>query len=133
MEVPYHLYLGAEVMSSNGVRGYKLSSVSIGGNLNFTAAGFDVNIGSGYKLLLRRLESMTEEEARHFCKMEGWGENLENIVVTDSAIEFNQGQMQAISRFTRCRPEMFSWLLSKSFDLFGLIDKKLALDINEVK
>lgn len=81
------------------------------------------------KMVLRKLSSMTEGEAREFCKLEGWGEDLENIVVTDASIEFTQNKRtDAISRFTRCRPEMFLWLLSKHFDLFQLIESGLAID-----
>lgn len=86
----------------------------------------------GFRLYLRPLSDMTEEEAKEFCRLEGWGENLENIVVTDDAIDFKRvigdRSEACISRFTRCRPEMFRWLLSHGFDLFELIDAGLAID-----
>lgn len=87
---------------------------------------------SKVELCLGRLSDMTEEEAREFAKLEGWGENLENIVVTDRALEFEQvlsvTRQQCVSWFSRLRPDAFAYLLSKSFDLFGLIDAGEAID-----
>ena len=117
-------------------------------NLYGLAPGVDPNYGRPIKtmldthvltayihkttLILRRLSSMTEEEARDFLFMEGWGESFQHICVTDSAIDFRRDfgdrSESCISRFTRCRPQMFAWFLSKGFDLFGLIESGLAID-----
>ena len=85
--------------------------------------------------ILRSLDDMTVEEAKEFCKKEGWGENLENLVVLDGAIEFSiKGtKQQCVSRFTRMRPEMFAWCLSKRFDLFNLIPDGIAINAKELQ
>lgn len=89
------------------------------------------------KLTLRRLEDMTEGEAREFCRLEGWGEDLENVVVLDGCIDFKRvigsRTESCVTRFTRCRPAMFVWLLSKGFDLFDLIPAGLAIDKKTLK
>ena len=85
------------------------------------------------KPILRRLEDMTEEEAIEIFVLEGWGNNLQNIVVTDKAIEHNTFGATGIQTFKRLRAETFAHLLSKGFDLFGLCDSGLAIDSKTIK
>lgn len=88
----------------------------------------------GTKLILRPLSDMTKDEAKEFYIMEGWGENLSNIIVMDDKIEFNKNNhTQAIARFTRLRPKMFAWLISKHFDIFELIASGCAIDATKIK
>lgn len=68
---------------------------------------------SPFRLILRRLEDMKEEEAKELGWHDriGWstrweGKGMPMMVMTAE----------------------FTWLLSKSFDLFGLIDAGLAID-----
>jgi hypothetical protein len=63
------------------------------------------------KPILRRLSSMTEEETAHWNKLKRY-----NPV---------NGKVEM---FQEHNEEQFLWLLSKGFDLFGLIDAGLAID-----
>jgi hypothetical protein len=125
-----HLYLGAKCnVEGIGKYGwYRLSPAIL-----TSVENGEITV----KPILRQLSSMTEEEAKDFCEMEGWGRDLENIVVTDGAIDFKRvvgsRTETCITRFTRCRPEMFRWLLSKHFDLFNLIPEGLAIDADTLK
>jgi hypothetical protein len=152
IEEVIHLYLGCEVQINKRITEAEkviLSGVYTkqieGGNTEnvrcqlFTSPGENIIWldFDEFKLRVRRLSSMTEEEAREFCKLEGWGENLENVIVTDGVIDFKRiiGERTetCITRFTRCRPEMFLWLLSKRFWLFSesAFEKGLIIDVDE--
>lgn len=67
-----------------------------------------------FKLILRKLEDMSEEEKRELCR------------VIDYPISSWRDVMN--NRHGHYSSEMFSWLLSKSFDLFGLINSNEAID-----
>jgi hypothetical protein len=84
------------------------------------------------KPILRPLSDMTEEEAKQFYVSDGWGENLENIVVTDGGIDFTIARTSGYCIFSRLRPSSFLTLLSKGFDIFGLIDAGLAIDKTKI-
>src|SRR5690606_36571256 len=98
-----HLHLGCNVLNKDGVI-TRLDGLFIDWVLSNKIPQSEIP-----KLILRPLPSMTEEEAREFCIKEGWGENMENIVVTDGAINYKRvviGNLteSCVSRFTRCRP-----------------------------
>lgn len=106
-------------------------------------------IERGYKLILRPLSDMTEEERLHwFNRVKKDGETLDESVWTT---ELN-GQpcdphwtLWMNERWNGCRcaytvgindhftAEEFVWLLSKSFDLFGLIEAGLAIDRSKLE
>ena len=137
-----HLYLGCDVtFRRKKIAGWsvaKLICVSTFGSYVIESKDKQFSIDAEefeFKPILRSLDDMTEEEAKEFCKKEGWGENLENLVVLDGAIEFSiKGtKQQCVSRFTRMRPEMFAWCLSKRFDLFNLIPDGIAINAKELQ
>lgn len=127
-----HLYIGQRIFDPTNKSFYPL-------DWNTFDRYYDEDedrIMNDIKISLRPLSRMSKSEAKEFCRLEGWGENLENIVVTDDAIDFKRvigdRSETCISRFTRCRPEMFRWLLSKGFDLFSLIPDGLAIDATTI-
>ena len=132
-----HFYIGQKVIgvtSEANVGGYEEATLE---TVGVDCASFSDRLADYYydepeyqlQLLLRPLTNMSNDEAREFLIKEGWGENLENIVVLDGAIECTVNKnTDAISRFTRCRPQMFAWLTSKGFDIFDLIKRGLAID-----
>lgn len=63
---------------------------------------------------LRRLQSITEEE-------------IETIV----DLEFRLEKNDIIKAMTIGKPSVWLYLLSRGFDLFGLIDAKLAKEVSE--
>lgn len=84
---------------------------------------------SDCKLRLRRLSSMTEEEAKEYA-----GTFFKDY---DSSLTkfYNLGHSIAIRYYDaflhlpgEYEPKQFQWLLSKCFDLFGLIEKGEAID-----
>lgn len=86
----------------------------------------DVSI-SGVKPILRRLEDMTEEEARDFLKHSIPG--AEYITHNEHAVIWQSQGSRADIAFLFGPPAGFHYLLSKGFDLFGLIGAGLAIDI----
>ena len=66
------------------------------------------------KLILRHLSDMTEEEAKEI----GWWDEFENRIIY--AKDFNQKWMFS--------SDQMIGLLSRGFDLFGLIEAGLAID-----
>lgn len=103
-----------------------------------------INVNSGYiqnimcqetipiseiKLILRPLSSMTEEEKEQIAKLMSpkatkW---LVEILVLDAIrVETWGDGMHSIAE--NYWPDLFLYLLSKHFDLFGLIEKQEAID-----
>lgn len=96
------------------------------------------------KLVLRRLEDMTEGDLKEMitrlslidlsgCEFEYdqyWVNAIRKGVVVDClSIEMNgQIDMMHYTHATNPQAEAFHYLLSKGFDLFGLIDAGLAID-----
>lgn len=87
-------------------------------------------------LHLRSLESITEEEARELYEIangEKWDTSLDHVFAAPSALgdwwnnfsEYYEDYDAPIMQF----PFVFLSLLSKGFDLFGLIDAGLAKEI----
>lgn len=81
-----------------------------------------------FKLILRKLSSMTEEEALHcynFC----WAHNIEDYLKIEHIfacldiedVNYSSGSVVGNSL-------MFLWCLKNGFDLFQLIDSGLAID-----
>lgn len=143
-----HLYLGRELfgtyLDASGSRGI-LTGVTNGGHeceiQFFLEDGINVeeepewNEAHEVKLILRPLSDMTEEEGiecatTFFHDCEG----------KDVKVEDNYGTKKIIWRTASIHfpdvyytPDITRYLLSKGFDLFGLIDAGLAIDKTKLK
>jgi hypothetical protein len=135
-EIPYHLYLGCEVSVTN-IEGRYTTII----DYDFFQRFYDEDDNrfmNDPKPILRKLSSMTEEDVA------AWGDVIVNhtpyCVELDSKDEFGEftevypdGSILSRSKDDgESRPinggQLFALLLSKGFDLFGLIKKGLALD-----
>jgi len=72
---------------------------------------------------LRRLESMTEEEAREVYEIEHGKDFRSDTYVSAKAYMIKGGELDYFT------PQGFLHLLSKGFDIFGLIDAGLAKEV----
>lgn len=79
------------------------------------------------KLVLRRLEDMTEEEARGFLNHAK--PHSEYIFHNEHAVCWQYQGSKSEIWFLFGPPAGFHYLLQQSFDLFGLIDAGLAINI----
>ncbi len=96
-------------------------------------------------MILRRLSDMTEEEAREWLKMKYNGVPEIRMGKTESngfwyQFHDKDGVHVGNNRFLfknqtldENNPEQFAYLLSRSFDLFGLIDANEAIDSKTLK
>lgn len=111
-----HLYLGCEI-------NYHLYSDGEGYMANLTGTMIDnwesYNQFKPAKLILRPLSDMTEEEGKEVCR---YTRDAQAFVKFNTAIG-----KEAINATTMV------YLLSKHFDLFGLIDAGLAIDKTKIK
>jgi hypothetical protein len=78
------------------------------------------------KPLLRRLEDMTEGQARDFLKYANPG--AEYITHNEHAVIWQSQGSRSGLFFLYGPPSGFHYLLTQHFDLFGLIDAGLAVD-----
>jgi len=78
------------------------------------------------KPILRRLEDMTEVDARDFLKQAIPG--AEYVDHNDFAVIWKSQGSRADIWFLHAPPAAFRYLLQQQFDLFGLIDAGLAID-----
>lgn len=127
-----HLYLGCEAKSSKGTMVYKLSSVdSIGRCMFFDGFGNDMWLGEDFKLALRPLSDMTEEEIKQVAWLQ-YNFKAENVRGKDE-----WGNIKVVNKspfyywinpIRSTNPETMIYLLSKHFDLFSLIESGLAID-----
>lgn len=92
------------------------------------------------KPMLRRLEDITEEEQVFICHLHmpaGWkGVRLLENSEDDwgMRILYDQETFKSLYvRKDRLTPKAFNYLLKQGFDLFGLIDAGLAVDIKTLK
>jgi len=114
-----HLYLGCEVSADKAFYpGFKAKLISTMVTNSF-ADGIPLSNIEFFavKPLLRKLDSMTEEEHNQLMK----------ICLNDEFKTLDKAPVGC-----GC-PKGFAWLLYKHFDLFNLIESGEALDINEVK
>lgn len=138
-----HLYLGCDV--TDGEHVMKLLSVGIYG---YTAANDEVKSQGMFhrvKPILRPLSSMTEEEKTTIGKMAGWYEG--GVIFNEHHFEIKHDTFKemAFDSLTRANEhdadrlgpkayfEMMPYLLSRSFDLFGLIEAGLAISSTTIK
>lgn len=121
-----HLYLGCEVQVEEWRLTSRLVDIIEEGN---KVVVFNEDIGrSGpfplewIKPILRPLSSMVHEELQECGNM---------IYDFSNDPELNDHKWQD---FEIClAPEQFKWLLSKHFDLFGLIESGLAIDKTKIE
>jgi len=126
-----HFYLGQEI-EMNGVR-FILTPSRLETILN----GY-----TGYKLCTRRLDSMTEEEAIEVTKpvvvygdlpnvrkYETWENPFGKIVVSWGSGLREKYVPQDETAFI---VSQFTYLLSRGFDLFNLIETNQAIDKNKI-
>jgi len=84
-------------------------------------------------LHLRTLDSITENEVREIFGLLSHARVPDNRSIKETWWKkFNDFTITAASRFTGV-PVIWSRLLSKGFDLFGLIEAGEAIDINSVQ
>ena len=114
------LYLGCEFLyyedGYNHPKRYKMAGIQDNEVINAFGHFHEI---AGVKPLLRKLESMTEEEAKEMP-----GLNAEDFM--DLTMKFDNGDTSFVGDMNTLR-----WLLSKHFDLFNYIEEGLALDKNQ--
>ena len=114
-----HLYLGCEALvqfpeDTDGIRCI-IESVNVE-CISFNNIAPDYYFDEpecGFMPILRRLSSMTEEEAKD---------------LTDHGIEQLHDAIHLKTHTLSFTPEDLLYLLSEGFDIFGLIDANLAID-----
>lgn len=144
-----HLYNGCTIRRFNkhiGTLDGKLCGFKDGFNESYILVNHGMNIvrvgwNEEFKPILRPLSSMTDDEAIEVCKFETpkgrWGD-IEIEEIRDNKIWYLDGSMfhgDGISEYEDCfiyfnqlDSEQFRFLISKHFDLFGLIKEGLAID-----
>lgn len=147
------LYLGAEVSTEDGIG--LLQEVRMPNEVAVILKSKRLLMGvDEIKLLLRPLSDMTEEEAIETFKLKWLNphSNHEWVFIKmkmEESVFMNPGwsveakyrqnknskenTMLGTLSMNNFEPLCFQYLLSKSFDLFGLIDSGTALDITKVK
>jgi hypothetical protein len=146
-----HLYIGCEVISTGGKHMGKLVGVSVNQATINPLDHFDPRVTPPQYLkpILRPLSDMTEEEAKHFfglsdnaevyCKV-NHGNHTEFMYKwqdSEAIYDTRDGKSYSSIALTHDRhllptsSDGFLFLLSKYFDLFGLIDAGLALDATQ--
>ena len=118
-----HLYLGVEVVNTIGKHMGKIVSVSIDGTATINPLDEfkpRVIILNSLKPILRPLSDMSEEEENDiaFDMFGDWHKHVTNAIKSGKKYVFDY----------RVYPELFLYLLSKHFDLFGLIESGEAID-----
>jgi hypothetical protein len=86
----------------------------------------DMVFTDSIKLVLRRLEDMTEGEAIDFLKHAITGG--EYIAHNEYAVIWQSNGSRSDIYYLFCPPSGFHYLLQQGFDLFGLIEAGLAVD-----
>lgn len=126
-----HLYIGCNIaiaeerFNSPGLRLIGISDLGCQVRDESIKLSFYVNL-EDCKLVLRPLSDMTEEEARELCP-NGEYPFLKYLSEKD---EWYTNRIHFYTAYSEC----YRFLLSRGFDLFGLIDAGLAIDVtNAIK
>lgn len=132
-----HLYLGCDVKHNDSSHVFKLTGYDISTGQITLHGKCDIycKLTADYKPILRPLDSMTEEEAitlydEMFPDVQRRDDFKAKIIidqVTRTGVYY-EGKVSIMDYVN-----WFPWLLSKSFDLFGLIDSGLALDATKLE
>lgn len=129
-----HLYIGCDVKHDNGDV-LKLYGI-VGSEVHLVYSDYyDISSIDHITPILRHLDSMTEEEAitlydEMFPDVQRRDDFKAKIIidqVTRTGVYY-EGKVSIMDYVN-----WFPWLLSKSFDLFGLIDSGLALDATKLE
>lgn len=130
-----HFYLGAKVKAQDGEMIYTLSGIDRKGNaLFYDGFGNEMWLSPGWKLMLRKLDSMTEQEAIECAKLSEWEPDFVNPVVkrtkyNDLVVEWADGhEKQNVTGDLFWCPEQVVYLCAKGFDIFNLIPMGQAID-----
>ena len=133
-----HLYLGVEVVNTIGKHMGKIVSVSIDGTATINPLDEfkpRVIILNSLKPILRPLSDMTDEEFAAYSTMLERCDYEAYIEISDSGerrigYEWEDGICGVLinSYVGKNLVAVFSYLLSRSFDLFGLIESGEAID-----
>lgn len=128
------LYLWQDCRIFNALNGQWRTDELSPGNLDKLWAG-DYPGFSEFKLLLRPLSSLTEEEAKELFRTEyPAGFELSRVQVAPDRVHYRYtllvGTIESKTAiyFDLLKPKQFTYLLSKGFDLFGYIESGKALD-----
>lgn len=148
-----HYYLGCQMYAytlesvTNGWLEKQMSkNPQMGYSYELTAGNLKKTLEDGYLPILRKLESMTEEEAEDLARLVTpkfrW-EDIRILEVKPTEIHFMDGSKwygDGVEEFNDCyisliefAPACFHYLLSRGFDLFGLINAGLAVDKATIK
>lgn len=86
------------------------------------------------QLALRPLDSMTEEEAKEFIRIQDTGKDFHQKAADKVIYSYDgngdNGKIFGVMYFKWSDPNQFHYLLSRGFDLFGLIESGAAIDSN---
>lgn len=116
-----HLYLGCKIIMLNKATGEWSKIKKLTSNVLNQILMNDGGVNFSYQLILRSLDSMTEDECKECGNM---------IYDFSDDPELNNHQWKDFEG--GLWPEQYHWLLSKHFDLFGLIKSGLAIDEKEL-
>lgn len=140
--LPYYIGCQCITKSYDGIKKERTISFQLFGEMALTGK-FGYHIES-VKPILRRLDDMKEEEAKHLLRFKPEHEILK-CEKTDKYISFQYRWLdsiydsgygyseRALGFHQLWKPQDFHYLLKQCFDLFGLIDAGVALDAKEVK
>lgn len=132
-----HYYLGCEVECPHG-KGM-LISVSNYDHITVTGDGDKYYKPKEVKPILRPLSDMTEEEGREYAQHYGIkGHHPVTITEENGYVKVSIGYKDHMASLFPLsphgqKPESLHYLLSKHFDLFGLIESNLAIDKSKLK
>jgi hypothetical protein len=139
-----HYYIGSEVLFDNKVNKILGTRVMSNGDVMVAINGNSF-WADECKPLLRKLNSMTEEEKTKIGSIAGWYEGKKIINEHHLNIAHDTMKEMAYDALTRANEYdadrlgpaayflMVPYLLRQGFDLFGLCDAGLAVDKNEIK
>lgn len=143
-----HLYLGCEVKNlSSGTMKYVLSSIDLMGNVLFRDEVGNEMFLHNWKLILRPLSDMTDEEVQMLLRMKFEYDSFQNFRIEDEstteptciyATGFKHVNNRAYptlinQHISSLNPEQFKYLLSIAIDLFRLKESGLAIDKTTLK
>jgi len=124
----YKLYIGSKVfilpdecITDGTLDRFKANHPNGVYNPELTIDNFKRYFKDGYKLILRHLSDMTEDEQREYIMFE-----YPDFVNEKEVKPFQS--LITIRIFNTCTPKQFLYLISKGFDLFNLIKDGHALN-----
>ncbi len=133
-----HLYLGCEVKHQSFVNPLILSSVSDIKGVRIRGKEDDVSCATlieNFKLILRPLSSMTEEEKIEIAIIFGWshGDNVTKANATEELFDKN-GYWNKITNISGSSwNKVINYCRKQGIDMDNLIDAGLAIDKTTLK